>query len=231
MENYTEELTRLSILTLDTGDVILDVGSGELTTITSIVNKYRPFQRLYTLDMSISRLIMGKRFWEQNLTNSSIEMKQVCVEIGRLPMSDNSVDLIISAHALEPNGHNLENTLSEILRVSRKKCVLFEPCYEMSPKKVQERMDKLGYIKGIESTILKFSGKLMDIIPIKNLQNELNPIACYVIEPVNVQNKGSSAEYTIPGTNYGLTKSSIIGETLKLVFDFSRNKFNSHPAP
>ena len=54
MENYTEELTSLVDPHIDTGDVILDVGSGELTTITSIVNKLsRPFQRLYTLDMSI----------------------------------------------------------------------------------------------------------------------------------------------------------------------------------
>ena len=33
MENYTEELTSLVDPHIDTGDVILDVGSGELTTI------------------------------------------------------------------------------------------------------------------------------------------------------------------------------------------------------
>ena len=41
---------------------------------------------------------MGKRFWEQNLTNSA-EMKQVCRDWST-SMSDNSVELIISAHAL-----------------------------------------------------------------------------------------------------------------------------------
>ena len=66
-------------------------------------------------------------------------------------------------------------------------------------------MDRLGYIKDIEGMVSKLGGKLLDVIPIQNIGNPLNPTACYIIEPPiqSVKHLGS-VTFCVPGTNFKL---------------------------
>ena len=92
----------------------------------------------------------------------------LCADIKSIPLKSNSIDVIISNHALEPNGKYLSDLIKELFRVVKKKLILFEPSYELNSLKGKKRMDKLGYIKNIKSTVKNLGGSLVEIIPIKN---------------------------------------------------------------
>ena len=67
------------------------------------------------------------------------------------------------------------------------------------------RMDKLGYIKNIEGNVADLGGTVLDVIPINNITNPLNPTVCYVIEPPKKDVKHLKAvKFCVPGTNYRL---------------------------
>ncbi|CAM5272174.1 Methyltransferase domain-containing protein OS=Lysinibacillus sphaericus OX=1421 GN=LS41612_21290 PE=4 SV=1 [Lysinibacillus sphaericus] len=66
-----------------------------------------------------------------------------------MPLANNSIDLVYTVHALEPNGGKELEALKELYRVASKYVVLVEPYYEGANSEAKERMDRLGYIKGI----------------------------------------------------------------------------------
>ena len=68
----------------------------------------------------------------------------------KLPFKDNSIDLVLTIHSLEPNNKK-KKIIKELFRVSRHGMILMEPHYEISSVK-QKRMNKYGYIKGIGKT-------------------------------------------------------------------------------
>ena len=137
-------------------------------------------------------------------------------------MIDKSVDIAISSHALEPNGKLLTSLLSEIFRVSKNKCVFFEPSYEYNSRDGKQRMDKLGYIKDMEGSVKALGGKLIDFKLLKNPVNKINPTACFVISPPldNFDKVQSDLKLSVPGTNFPLRLSNgfMVSEDTGLVF-------------
>ena len=153
------------------------------------------------------RLIAGKKYFLKHIINKNVKPIFFCSDIKSIPLHSNSIDVIISNHSLEPNGKNLTNLLRELFRVGKKKLLLFEPSYELNSIKGKQRMDKLGYIKNISLSVEKLGGKLIDVIPIKNIFNKLNPTACYIIKlPIVLNKKKSNNLFTIPKTDLPLKK-------------------------
>lgn len=67
-------------------------------------------------------------------------------------------------------------------------------------------MDKLGYIKGIEKEATKLGGVVKSIKLIKNIDNPLNPTACYVISVKKKYIHKNISKFTVPGSDYKLRK-------------------------
>ena len=124
------------------GDSILDIGTGELTTLTGLVNLIELNNiEIYAFDISWSRIYKGLEYYNSKVKKNYNLNAFVC-DIRQIALPTKSIDITISSHALEPNGGNLKMLLKEIFRVSRK-CILFEPSYEINSKEGKERMDKL----------------------------------------------------------------------------------------
>lgn len=205
VDNYTGELSKILTDNLEHGDSMLDVGTGEITTLTLVLNKLKTeLSDIVALDISWSRLSIGMEF-HREYSKKSFPLKVFVADIKAIPLHEKCVDVVTSSHALEPNGKNLETLLLELFRVAKKKLVLFEPSYELNSQAGKERMDNLGYIKNIENTVNKLGGKVIDVAPIKHISNPLNPTACYIIEPPShIEQCLEGVTFCVPGTNFEL---------------------------
>lgn len=193
VEEYAKELGGLLSTHLEDGDSILDVGTGEMTTISLVLNNLDiDLSHVFAFDISWSRLSLGKKFLKENSSNKGI-IQPFVADITEIPMNSSCVDVVTSSHALEPNGKNIDVLLAELFRITKKKLVLFEPSYELNSEDGRDRMDTLGYIKDIEGVVVRLGGRVLDVIPICNVINPLNPTACYVIEPPNLNLKYDSS--------------------------------------
>lgn len=213
---------------IESGDTLLDVGTGELTTITLVLNSiYVEFANVLAFDISWSRLKKGMKFHIDNNRKLNVNVDTFVADIKDIPLHDKCVDVVTSTHALEPNGGNLSALLKELFRVAKRKLVLFEPSYELNSNEGKARMDKLGYIKGVETEVVRLGGRVTDIIPITNTSNPLNPTACYVIEPPsNSSNiEIDKAILCVPGTNFRLKDSGtfLVSEDTGLLFPVLEN--------
>jgi hypothetical protein len=111
---------------------------------------------------------------------------------------------------LEPNGANLEEIFIELFRVTIDRLVLFEPCFEINSEAGKRRMERLGYIKNIDSVVEKLGGAVIEKISIRNITNPLNPTVCFVIAPpvcgttsANIFNT-EGRFFSVPGTSIPL---------------------------
>lgn len=148
---------------------ILDFGTGEMTNLSYFINNLKKNINFYASDISFNRLFAGKQFLKKNLTKKSFSrVKFICNDHLFIPLSSNSIDLVITMHAMEPNNKYKKKLLSEILRVSNKGVILMEPHYENANNQVKKRMDKFNYLKNFENTIKSFG------LPYKIIKNLYN---------------------------------------------------------
>ena len=204
-DSYANELSNILSDNLERGDSLLDVGTGEITTLTLVLNKLKTeLSDVVALDISWSRLSVGMQFHKEH-RRRKFPLKVFVADIKAIPLHEKCVDVVTSSHALEPNGRNLETLLIELFRVTKKKLVLFEPSYELNSEEGKVRMDKLGYIKDIEGTVSRLGGRVIDVVPIRHTSNPLNPTACYIIEPSKHIGKHLDVvTFCVPGTNFEL---------------------------
>lgn len=194
---------------LEENSTLLDIGSGELTTLSFVYNQlqFKP-QKIIASDLSWSRLKEGSHFFSEHAKDVSSKVELICANMSFLPYPSKSIDVVTSSHALEPNGAILTDILRELFRVTKRYLVLYEPSYEKNSAEGRERMDRLGYIKNIEQTVETLGGKLVDFSLLEKPDNPLNPTAKYVIIPQNAMTEIGSKQsnFTAPGTNYPLIK-------------------------
>lgn len=173
---------------------LLDCGTGEMTTLSAL-SSYLPFNTtLLAFDISLSRVKCGLKFsckWMRDDLRQGL--RAFVAEIDKIPLATASVDAVFTSHALEPNRGREEILLAELLRVARKKLILFEPSYENASQEAQERMDKLGYIRNLPLCIERCGGRLISVDPIPHSYNILNPTCCYVVIPPGEQHTSSIA--------------------------------------
>ncbi|MCB9981676.1 MAG: class I SAM-dependent methyltransferase [Rhodospirillales bacterium] len=210
IDKYSSEAAKIIEENVESIDSILDIGTGELTTLTSIIgHMHSPPERIYAFDISWSRIFKGITYAHEHAGPLYSRFVPFVADIAEIPMPENAVNTVISSHALEPNGGKLEILMSELFRVAHDKLILFEPCYEINSPEGKKRMEDLGYIRGIDDTIETLGGTLIEKIEMKTISNPLNPTVCFIIKPPksnydNVQITNTS--FSAPGTNFPLTK-------------------------
>lgn len=160
---------------------MIDVGTGELTTLIPIISTLDVSLELFATDISWSRLTWAKH----NALKNNLNVQLVASEMSSIPLPDNSVDAILTIHAMEPNGGRTENILNEFMRVTRKYLFLIEPDYEIASQSQRDRMERLDYIKDLTSTINRLGLNLVEKKEIENNSNPLNCASFFVIEKVN----------------------------------------------
>jgi|ERR1039458_730117 ubiquinone/menaquinone biosynthesis C-methylase UbiE len=206
-----EEFARIIETYVGEKDVLLDVGTGEITMLSLVARalKLKPFH-IYAFDISWSRIFKGIDFAKNHMGDSIDNFTPFVADINEIPFLDKSIDVTISNHALEPNGGRLLELLAELFRITRDTLLLFEPCYEINSREGKERMDSLGYIKGMDEAVNKLGGKLIKKINIAHVRNTLNPTACFIIKPptssLHSLTTNKAAIMSVPGSNHILEK-------------------------
>jgi len=191
---------------------LLDVGTGEFTTISQVVTRLPQMPKeVFAFDISWSRIYKGVQHARQLIGQEFSRFHPFVAEIGEIPLPDKSVSITTSNHALEPNGGRLTELLAELFRVTSETVILFEPCYEINSAEGKRRMDALGYIKNIDGTVENLGGRVLEKIKIDNPINPLNPTVAFVIQPKSPNSNDSSSSFaskhtafSVPGTSMPL---------------------------
>ncbi len=169
---------------------ILDFGSGELTRFMYVINFLKKNNKIkyFACDLSLNRLFLGKNFYSKKILKDKINLEVFTIDNLRIPLPDNSIDVVITCHAIEPNRKNMKNIIKELYRVSRSGLCLMEPHYEIGNVHQKKRMDKFKYVKKISEFLQKekFDYKIVK----KEFHiNPKNPSSIFIIK------KNSSKNY------------------------------------
>ena len=159
---------------------LLDFGSGELTSFSYILKKLNKTNiKFFACDISFNRLFLGSQLLKKKkLLNKSVNL--FCNDFNELPFLDNSIDVIITNHAIEPNKSNAEKLIMELYRVARRKLILQEPNYNIACKLGKKRMISNNYVINFKQ-ILRKNNLKFEIIDTKFNFNDLNPSSLYII--------------------------------------------------
>lgn len=227
-DTYGAQLAEVLGRYVGANDTLLDVGTGELTTLAMTMKhlETKP-SNLLAFDLSFSRLASGRIFYQELSQSDGLEPRLFVSDIASIPLGDKSVDVTTSNHALEPNGGYVSEILGEIFRVTRKAAVLFEPSFESNSDEGRDRMRRLGYISDLLSHARRLGGDILESFPLEHISNPLNPTYCYVLVPP--QSAPSSIEnildlgqtpYTLPGTQFPLTsvQDALVSSSTGLAF-------------
>ena len=163
-ELYDQRAVRFAEVLNKYSDInsILDVGIGEATNMRGILqNISRVPEYVLGMDISWSRLKFAKNF----LTNKNIGVKLFTADLFEIPLLDNSVDLVYTQGAIEPNGGRETEALTELYRVTNKYLVLIEPDFENASNEARERMKQHGYVQGFHNKALELGYNVVEYRP------------------------------------------------------------------
>ena len=159
---------------------ILEVGAGELTTLESIYSENDHITEMYGIDLSLNRLFYGLQEFKKRHELIPKVSKSNATE---LPFQDSSFDLVYSRHALEQMQDIFKTALSEMIRVSRKYIVLFEPSFEKGNLTQKLKMIRNNYFIGLDKFLkTRKDISILDSFLMKNSANPLNRTACYILK-------------------------------------------------
>ncbi len=180
---YTSEMGEILKDHVCSLDSVLDCGTGELTTLSGISHYLPNDIELLAFDLSLSRINVGRRFAARAMRGDlAVKLRTFVAAIDRIPLPDKSVNVVMTSHSLEPNFGREQQLLQELLRVSCRKVILFEPSWENNTDDGRSRMERLGYIRDLPKHIEAAGGYLKNVFPLQNISNPLNPTNCYIIE-------------------------------------------------
>jgi ubiquinone/menaquinone biosynthesis C-methylase UbiE len=159
---------------------ILEVGVGELTTLEDIYKFKKGKVDCYGIDLSLNRLIHGLHEFKKRHPKIPRVSKSNAT---MLPFPDNSFDLVLTRHTLEQMPENYKQAIDEIIRVSKKYFVLFEPSFELGSLTQKLKILNSDYVRGIPNYLLSKKNLIVKKpYLMKNSANPLNHTACTVVE-------------------------------------------------
>jgi SAM-dependent methyltransferase len=159
---------------------LLDAGVGEATTLLRVLQGMPKMPAVvHGVDISWSRLkIGGEWFYAEG---GPADAQFIVATMSHLPYADDSLDVVYTSHAVEPNGGRESELLAELYRVTAKYLVLFEPGYELAPPEARKRMEQHGYCRDLPGHAKAMGMKVIKHELAAACVNPSNPTAVTVI--------------------------------------------------
>ena len=180
---YAGQLARHINPGLHRGDTILDAGAGEMTTLAALLPLLEPEPAaVFACDISETRLRYGGEFLRRRAPGLAARIRPLRCSMDAIPLPAKSVDVVISNHGVEPNGGRETDVLRELIRVARRKLILFEPCFEIASPAARARMISHCYVRGLQQAAERL-GARVEVVAMPIVANPLNPTACFTITP------------------------------------------------
>lgn len=161
---------------LDVGG-ILDCGIGEGTTLIPLLDELGFSGKVLGFDISPSRASWAA-LNAQHLDNVQLFV----AEMSQIPIADNSIDLVLTVHSLEPNGAQESFLIRELSRVSARYVVMVEPDFDSASLEQKARMNQLGYIGSLHDAISSANLSLIGKVPLEANINPLNKASIWLCE-------------------------------------------------
>ena len=159
---------------------VLEVGVGEITSLEDVYSAFGPNLECYGIDLSLNRLYHGLNEFGKRHDKLPTVAKANAI---KLPFPDDAFDLVYTRHALEQMPEIYQSALDEIIRVSKKYIVLFEPSYELGSFAQKVKMLNSDYVRGIPRYLAsKNNVEVGDVYLMKNSANPLNHTSCVQVK-------------------------------------------------
>ena len=175
VKEYAEKFCKYVANEIDNFDYdsVLEAGVGEATSLNFVVqNLKNKNAKIYGFDIAPSRIKRGIEYLKKYNTAADL----FCANLLQTPFMDNSFDIVYTIHALEPNTNNVKQIVEELLRITNKYLILFEPSYELGNQATKENIDRHKYIKNLYNKVNEIDG-------IEIIKYELCPIGTYSNQP------------------------------------------------
>lgn len=171
-------------------DTLLEAGVGEGTTLGPLLRTLKKLPgQCYGLDLSWSKIKFARRFLaELAITNAELFVG----DMFNAPLKDNSIDIVYTFHAIEPNGGREKEALTELYRITNQYLVLVEPIYELADEEGRARMVSHGYVTKLYETAVELGYSVIEHRLFEARDNPLNPTGLIIIR------KDSSAKVSDP---------------------------------
>lgn len=167
------------------GCSLCECGCGEGLNLT-LLSKYNDVNaHMIGVDISWSRLMIAQEFSKEN----GAEISFVMGDIFSLPIKTNGIDIVYTMQGIYGLGGHEKELIQELYRISKNYLILIEPCYELADKKARERMDKLGYVKGLRNVANELGLNIIKYELFGEDENPMNPSAVMVIEKKSSTNR------------------------------------------
>jgi len=186
---------------------MLEVGCGEATTLAGVVRQLPRKPRFVSaFDLSWSRCAEGIAW----LKRQQVTAQLFVGDLFAIPLADESIDVVYTSHSLEPNGGREEAALRELLRITRRTLVLFEPIYELGTSAAQERMRLHGYVRRLKETLEELGGRVTACRLLPYAGNPLNPSGVIVVQKKSLDAACEAGEPALPAWRCPLTATPLL---------------------
>jgi ubiquinone/menaquinone biosynthesis C-methylase UbiE len=188
--NYKKSLKVLNFMIKEINSTkftsLLDFGCGELTNFYTLIKNIKTAgKNFFCNDYSFNRIFLGKLFLDKK--KLSVNLTCFTNDSIKIPLPDNSIDIVTTIHAIEPNKNDANKILRELWRVAKKKLILLEPNNKLTDempfyvKKIVNKRFKINnYVLNLEEKIKKITSNYK-IIKLKHHFNPLNPASLFII--------------------------------------------------
>ena len=156
---------------------LLEVGAGDGTTLAAAL----PFVESQVLAVGATDLSWSRCWAARGLLGPTPRIW--ASDLFHLPLASDSVYVVFTSHALEPNGGREVEGLGELVRVARHALVLIEPIYEFADEEGQARMRHHGYVEGLAEALDELPVEVIEIRPLEITSNSLNPSGVIIALP------------------------------------------------
>lgn len=165
------EVLPLCEVVADKNCSVLDAGTGEGTGWYNFDFAAAPVGTLHAVDISIRRLSYLKK---NIVAPASLSVSAVRADLRDLPYRPWSFDLVVTMHAIEPNGGSEDEIVRDLATLSSNMLCFFEPDHASASPEAQARMKSLGYAEATFSAARGLAD--FNVVFERTLSSATNPL-------------------------------------------------------